>query len=230
MTTLSSKLVSQQKEFFAKIVVDAVMQLDELLPLNMIGCKKVQGGALEESLLISGVAFKKTFSYAGFEMQPKTYTDVKIALLNIELELKAERDNAEIRVDNVTEYQKIVEAEWKILYEKLAKIHESGAKVVLSKLPIGDVATQYFADRDMFCAGRVPDDDLNRTMKACGGAILTTVHDLVNANLGACEKFEEIQIGGERLVIFYILERNPLESMDRRCRRRFMLQIVEYQC
>lgn len=205
MTTLSSKLVSQQKEFFAKIVVDAVLQLDELLPLNMIGVKKVQGGALEESILVSGVAFKKTFSYAGFEMQPKKYYKAKIALLNIELELKAERDNAEIRVDNVEEYQKVVNAEWQILYDKLAKIHASGAKVVLSKLPIGDVATQYFADRDMFCAGRVPEDDLNRTMKACGGSILTTVQDLVDSNLGFCETFEEVQIGGERSVHFFIL-------------------------
>ena len=31
-----------------------------------------------------------------------------------------------------------------------------GANVVLSKLPIGDLATQYFADRNIFCAGRVP--------------------------------------------------------------------------
>lgn len=45
------------------------------------------------------------------------------------------------------EYQKVVDAEWKILYDKLDKIHASGAKVVLSKLPIGDVATQFFADR-----------------------------------------------------------------------------------
>ena len=45
------------------------------------------------------------------------------------------------------EYQKIVDAEWTILYEKLENIVKSGAKVVLSKLPIGDVATQYFADR-----------------------------------------------------------------------------------
>lgn len=34
-------------------------------------------------------------------MQPKKYDNPKIALLNIELELKAERDNAEVRVDNV---------------------------------------------------------------------------------------------------------------------------------
>lgn len=198
MTTLSSKLVAQQKEFFSKMVVDAVSQLDELLPLNMIGVKKVPGGALEESQLVSGVAFKKTFSYAGFEMQPKKYVNAKIALLNIELELKAERENAEVRVDNVDEYQKIVEAEWKILYDKLAKIHATGAKVVLSKLPIGDVATQYFADRDMFCAGRVPEDDLTRTLKACGGAVLTTVQDITESNLGSCALFEEIQIGSER--------------------------------
>ena len=47
----------------------------------------------------------------------------------------------------VQEYQKVVDAEWTILYDKLEKIVSSGAKVVLSKLPIGDVATQYFADR-----------------------------------------------------------------------------------
>lgn len=51
--------------------------------------------------MIRGVAFKKTFSYAGFEMQPKKYENPKIALLNVELELKAEKENAEVRVDNV---------------------------------------------------------------------------------------------------------------------------------
>lgn len=56
---------------------------------------------LQDSLLVAGVAFKKTFSYAGFEMQPKSYHNPKIAMLNIELELKAEKDNAEIRVDSV---------------------------------------------------------------------------------------------------------------------------------
>ena len=51
------------------------------------------------------MAFKKTFSYAGFEMQPKKYLNPKIALLNIELELKAEKTNAEIRIDNVEVYK-----------------------------------------------------------------------------------------------------------------------------
>ena len=34
-------------------------------------------------------------------MQPKTYIKPKVLSLNIELELKAERDNAECRIDNV---------------------------------------------------------------------------------------------------------------------------------
>ena len=42
-----------------------------------------------------------------------------------------------------------MDAEWDILYDKLEKLVKSGAQVILSKLPIGDVATQYFADRYM---------------------------------------------------------------------------------
>merc|ERR1712025_309692 len=202
-TSMSSKLIHQQKDYFSKMVVDAVMMLDkQTLPLSMIGIKKVAGGALEDTTLVPGVAFKKTFSYAGFEMQPKSYKNCKIALLNIELELKAEKDNAEVRLENVEEYQKVVDAEWNILYEKLEKIVASGAKVVLSKLPIGDVATQYFADRDIFCAGRVVFEDLQRTMKACGGSIQTSIHSMTDDILGTCEDFEEVQIGGERYNLF----------------------------
>ena len=40
-------MVSMQRGFFSKLVVDAVMMLDEHLPLKMIGIKKVQGGGLE---------------------------------------------------------------------------------------------------------------------------------------------------------------------------------------
>eukprot|EP01147_Barroeca_monosierra_P000562 gene562-3879_t len=201
-TSLSSKLVARQKEFFSKLVVDAVTLLDDLLPLNMIGIKKIQGGALEDSQLVAGVAFKKTFSYAGFEMQPKHYENPKIVLLNVELELKREKENAEVRIENIKEYQAVVDAEWEILYDKLDKIYATGAKVVLSKLPIGDVATQWFADRDVFCAGRVPEDDLQRTRKACGGSIQSSVNNLISDVLGDCEHFEERQVGGERFNFF----------------------------
>ena len=48
-TSLNSKLIARQKDFFSTMVVDAVSLLDDMLPLNMIGIKKVQGGSLEVS-------------------------------------------------------------------------------------------------------------------------------------------------------------------------------------
>lgn len=126
------------------VVVDAVLSLDQDdLNEKLIGIKKITGGALQDSLFVNGVAFKKTFSYAGFEQQPKSFKDPKIVCLNVELELKSEKDNAQVRVDQVSEYQAIVDAEWQIIYDKMEALYETGAKVVLSKLPIGDLATQW---------------------------------------------------------------------------------------
>ena len=61
----------------------------------------------------------------------------------------------QVRLEDPAKYQSIVDAEWNIIYDKLAKCRSSGAKIVLSRLAIGDLATQYFADHDIFCAGRV---------------------------------------------------------------------------
>lgn len=100
---MSSKLIHSQKPFFSNMVVDAVLTLDQVdLDESLIGIKKIPGGGMEDSLLIKGVAFKKTFSYAGFEQQPKSFKNPKIVCLNVELELKAERDNAEVRIEQVS--------------------------------------------------------------------------------------------------------------------------------
>jgi T-complex protein 1 subunit eta len=50
------------------LVVKAVEHLDpNLLDKDLIGIKMVTGGSVTDSFLVDGVAFKKTFSYAGFE-------------------------------------------------------------------------------------------------------------------------------------------------------------------
>lgn len=201
-TALNSKLIERQKEFFAEMIVTAVLKLDPDAPTKLLGIKKITGGSTTDSTLIDGVAFKKTFSYAGFEQQPKKFKNPLIVALNVELELKSERSNAEIRVESAGEYQEMVDAEWNIIYRKLQQIVDSGAQVVLSKLPIGDLATQFFADRDVFCAGRVPIDDLERITKTTGAIIQTSLNDLSRDVLGTCEDFEERQIGGERYNIF----------------------------
>ncbi|AQZ17209.1 CCT7 (YJL111W) [Zygosaccharomyces parabailii] len=202
-TAMTSKLIYKNADFFVKMCVDAVLSLDrDELDDKMIGIKKIPGGAMEESMFVNGVAFKKTFSYAGFEQQPKKFRNPKILSLNVELELKAEKDNAEVRVEHVEDYQAIVDAEWQLILDKLEQIENTGANIVLSKLPIGDLATQFFADRNIFCAGRVGNDDLNRVILAVGGAIQSTTTDIKPQHLGTCEVFEEMQIGSERYNLF----------------------------
>ena len=81
MTSLNSKLIRGHKEFFSKMVVDAVQSLTgkagnqgagggagsgddggDQMNLRHVGIKKVAGGSVTESRLVRGVAFKKTFS------------------------------------------------------------------------------------------------------------------------------------------------------------------------
>lgn len=201
-TSLNSKIISKYKELFGELVVKAVEHLEEDLDKSFIGIKKVTGGSIQDSFLVEGVAFKKTFSYAGFEQQPKSFKNPKIVLLNVELELKSEKENAEVRLENPDDYQKIVDAEWNIIYEKLDKIVKSGAQIILSRLPIGDLATQYFADRGLFCAGRVSGEDLGRLAKSTNAIIQTTVNGLSEDILGTCGHFEEVQLGSERYNMF----------------------------
>ena len=77
---------------------------------------------------------------------------------------------------------------------------------MLSRLAIGDLATQFFADRDIFCAGRVPSDDMGRVVAATGAAVQSTVSDLEPGGkascLGKCGLFEEKQVGAERFNVF----------------------------
>lgn len=184
------------------MAVKAVLSLDDDLNLDLIGMKKVTGGSMRDSVLVDGVAFKKTFSYAGFEQQRKKFVNAKVLLLNVELQLKAEKDNAQVRLKDPKQYQSIVDAQWKIIFDKLDKCVASGANVVLSKLPIGDLATQFFADHNIFCAGRVAADDMIRVSLATGGVVQSTLSNVPPSALGQCGVFEEKQVGTQRFNFF----------------------------
>jgi len=221
-TALNSKLIANHQDLFAPMVVKAVRALydnnkennnsdektNKLTALDdmrsWIAIKQIPGGDVRQSFLVlGGVAFSKTFSYAGFETMTKKFENPKILLLNVELELKAEKENAEVRISDPAEYQSIVNAEWQVIFDKLDACVQSGASIVLSKLPIGDLATQYFADRGLFCAGRVQEQDLKRVAKATGATVQTsTSQGFPESVLGTCGVFEERQVGDERFNVF----------------------------
>lgn len=79
--------------------------------------------------------------------------------------------------------------------------HDGQNRLVMAKIVV-EVIFISLVGSDMFCAGRVTEEDLRRTQRACGGAVLSSVRDLQPDALGQCAEFCERQVGGERYNIF----------------------------
>jgi T-complex protein 1 subunit eta len=200
-TSLNSKLISGKRHVFSEMIVNICIYMGEDFDSNMISVKGIVGGSVNDSFFIKGIGIKKPFSYAGSEKQFKKYYSPNVLAVNIELEIKSEKNNAESRIKNVNNFQAIIDAEWSIIYEKLDKIAKSKTNVIFSKLPIGDLATQYFAERGILCGGRVSNDDMTRISRGTSARILTSISDICSFTLGKCNLIEERQIGNERFLI-----------------------------
>ena len=200
-TSLNSKLISGKRHLFSEIIVNTGLSLKKKFDSNMISVKTVLGGSINDSFFIKGICFKKPFSYAGFEKQIKKYYYPHLLLLNIELEIKGEENEAEARLGKISDFKKIVDAEWSIIYEKLDRITEIKTKAVFSIQAIGDLATQYFAERGVFCGGRLSNDEIVRISRGTGAQLISTIENINFNSTGKCGMLEEKQIGNERFII-----------------------------
>ncbi len=77
-TTLSSKVVSQDKEHFANLCVDAVLRLKGSTNLESIQIIKKPGGKMEDSYLDEGFILDKKIG----TNQPKRIENAKILIAN----------------------------------------------------------------------------------------------------------------------------------------------------
>merc|ERR1712062_920323 len=77
-TTLSSKILSQHKDFFSKMAVDAVLRLKKSGNLDAIQITKVRGGTLQESFLDEGFLLNKKPGVR----QPKKIENARILIAN----------------------------------------------------------------------------------------------------------------------------------------------------
>mmetsp|Transcript_25807 Transcript_25807/g.51754 ORF Transcript_25807/g.51754 Transcript_25807/m.51754 type:complete len:513 (-) Transcript_25807:174-1712(-) len=201
-TTLNSKLIASKRHIFSRIIVDIALSAGKNFNHNLISVKTIVGGSLSDSFFFFGIGVKKPFSYAGFEKQKKKFYNPKILLLDLELELKTEKTDSEVRVNNILKYKQFVDAEWSIIYEKLDQIVHSNTKVVFSKQSIGDLATQFFSERGIFSGGRIPFNDLLKISKATDAKIFSTLTNFSHTHLGKCGMVEEKQIGEHRYILF----------------------------
>lgn len=104
-TTLSSKILSQHKEYFAKLAVDAVLRLKGSGELTAIQRIKKTGGCLEDSFLDEGFLLDKK---PGVH-QPKRIENAKILIANTPMDTdKIKVFGSSIKVDSMA---KIAELE-----------------------------------------------------------------------------------------------------------------------
>ena len=199
-TSLNSKLISGKRHIFAEIIVSTCLIMGREFDPNMVSVKTILGGAINDSFFIKGICIKKPFSYAGFEKQTKKYYYPLLLLLNIELEIKAEENDAETRLNSMVKFKKVIDAEWSIIYEKLDRISETKIKAVFSTQTIGDLATQYFAERGIICGGRLSTDEIMKISKGTGARLISAVSDINHITMGKCGILEEKQIGTERYI------------------------------
>lgn len=130
-TTLSSKILSQHKEQFATLAVDAILRLKGSCELTAIQLIKKSGGTLEESFLDEGFLLDKK---PGVH-QPKRIENAQILIANTPMDTdKIKVFGSHIKVDSMAKIADLEMAEKEKMRDKVNKIINHKCNVFINRL------------------------------------------------------------------------------------------------
>lgn len=199
MTTLSSKILSQDKEHFANIAVDAVMRLKGSTNLEAIQIIKKPGGSLRDSFLDEGFILDKKIGVG----QPKRIENAKILIANTAMDTdKVKIYGARVRVDSMAKVAEIESAEKEKMREKVKKIIAHGINCFVNRQLIYNFPEELFADAGILAIEHADFDGIERLALVTGGEIASTFDNPESVKLGHCKLIEEIMIGEDKLIHF----------------------------
>jgi len=198
-TTLSSKLLTQHRDFFAKMAVDAVLRLKGSGDLNNIQIIKKLGGNLTDSFLDEGFILQKTIGVN----QPKIIENAKILLANTAMDTdKIKIFGSKVRVDQVSKVAEIEKAEKDKMKGKVEKIVSHGINVFINRQLIYNYPEQLFADAGVMAIEHADFEGIERLAKVLGGEIVSTFDHPEKVKLGSCKVIKECIIGEDRYIKF----------------------------
>jgi len=144
-TTLSSKLLTHEKDFFAKMVVDAVLRFHDLMPnLEYIHIIKKAGGSLKDSFLADGFILEKSISIAC----PKFKKNPKILVANTQMDYdKIKIYGSKVKVDSIDKMAEIESAEKQKMKNKVDKILAHNIDVFINRQLIYNYPEQLMAEK-----------------------------------------------------------------------------------
>merc|ERR1712106_458439 len=193
-TCMSSKLIGADSEFFSKMVVEAAQDIKvgdgkggHNYPIKAINVLKSHGKSARESMLIKGYALNCTIAA---QQMPRSVKNAKIACLDFSLQKAKMKMGVQVLVTDPEELEKIRDRESDITKERIKKILDSGANVILTTGGIDDLCLKYFVEAGAMAVRRCKKQDLKRIAKATGASFVTSL-----ANVEGEESFEASMLG-----------------------------------
>ncbi len=199
MTTLSSKLVYHEKEYFAGLAVDAVLRLKGSGNLDHIHVLKKPGGSMRDSYLADGFIIDKRLGVG----QPRRIENAKILLANTSMDAdKIKVYGSRVRVDSLSKVAEIEEAERDKMRNKCQKIIDHGVNVFINRQLIYNFPEEIMTQGGLMTIEHADFEGIERLAMVTGGEIASTFDHPELTVLGECKLIEEIMIGEDRLLAF----------------------------
>jgi len=202
MTSMASKLVSENREQLADIAVDAVLHVAEKVgdeyrvDLDDIMVEKKPGESVTDTKLIKGLVLDKEVVHPGM---PKRVEKAKIALLDSALEVEKTEFDAKINIETPEQMEAFLQEEENMLRGMVENVAATGATVVICQKGIDDMAQHFLARKGILVVRRAKKSDMEKLAKATGGKVVTNLQDISKGDLGYAELVEERKIGDDKM-------------------------------
>ena len=177
---------------------------DVKYPIKSVNIVKSHGQSSLESRLIKGYLLQ--MSRASQQM-PVRIENAKIACLDLNLSKFKMQMGVQILVNDPKNLEKIRQKECDVLRDRLKKIIDAGANVILTTKGIDDIASKYMVEANILGLRRVDKNDLRRIAKSTGATMVTTLASIDSgeeaydaSNLGTAGEVYEETVGDNDFV------------------------------